>query len=831
MGLMDFLEPFGTGYIEARVEAMETAAKIKADKKKFDDELNAQTTAKIKIKNAEIDKNYELAEIDKQKKIKDRRNYAIALGFTPEYLSLYGDTILENSTNWSNFLQLGADTYGVTRWWDTPILFRNEGEKGETIQDISLQNKSSFNNNQVTKNTADSVNIPTNSANVTISGETSINKNKTKNNIYGKYYFTPKPERAQSEGEQYINRTTGKIMHGFQLEGNIGQKDFSGNLYATKLIQTDEGVEAQTGVLDTSQWIKLNSENGQLVFRNLSDGFINKVDPIKWSVWDSNTQKVHTLNGIRTIYTNGEIKETINGLNAEYANSLGINLQNIQHFPPPVGETDISTNYLEINKDDFVAATKDMGITLNEVSLTEDVGASNLLRYQAPEELSLASKNSIKSEALSTAGFEEGEEKDFITKPTIGAGLISTFFGSTQASKTANSFVNIVDSSLTYINNQYAKYEQSRAGDNFKTVTPNTGFLNDDMGMFSKTAEGITLADELGLPDIDPQKIDRTFFITKVAQYYKVVRENLTKNEIDKIEKFTKDKEEDIKIELQDGTKGFAYDEYIKENNVDTALLEDSGAIASVIVDKRLEDNVKSLTDLLRVGVSMKEDVEIRTTTAESKIDIADSRAVNKYFPPSEAAMGADFESFVDDYVIDPDNETQKLDLINAIVNLTDDDQEKSSLIKRANQYLETGRKEKYPFPKEKTLFQVRKTEREGIDLIEKNIIKKEIGLDNIIQIDGKSDYSKVIENIGYVQPEKETGVRVGAGLPNKLLPINKLIKELNNLELLGETIRQPKAQKVDKDAILKERKDRIIRLKDEIERQLINLKRNMEIE
>ena len=56
--------------------------------------------------------------------------------------------------------------------------------------------------------------------------------------------------------------------------------------------------------------------------------------------------------------------------------------------------------------------------------------------------------------------------------------------------------------------------------------------------------------------------------------------------------------------------------------------------------------------------------------------------------------MGADFESFVDDYVIDPDNETQKLDLINAIVNLTDDDQEKSSLIKRANQYLETGRKE-----------------------------------------------------------------------------------------------------------------------------------------
>ena len=186
---MDFLEPFGTGYIEARVEAMETAAKIKADKKKFDDELNAQTTAKIKIKNAEIDKNYELAEIDKQKKIKDRRNYAIALGFTPEYLSLYGDTILENSTNWSNFLQLGADTYGVTRWWDTPILFRNEGEKGETIQDISLQNKSSYNNNQVTKNTADSVNIPTNSANVTISGETSINKKTTsriryKNSIY-----------------------------------------------------------------------------------------------------------------------------------------------------------------------------------------------------------------------------------------------------------------------------------------------------------------------------------------------------------------------------------------------------------------------------------------------------------------------------------------------------------------------------------------------------------------------------------------------------------------------------------------------------------------------
>ena len=380
-----------------------------------------------------------------------------------------------------------------------------------------------------------------------------------------------------------------------------------------------------------------------------------------------------------------------------------------------------------------------------------------------------------------------------------------TFFGDSQSSQTANAFGSIVDSSLGFLDNQYAAYEQSRG---------TRGLLNQAMGMCSVTSKGITLADELGLSSDDPSKITRDVFVNKVAEYYKEIRETLTENELKKIKSLSKEGDEESD-----------YAKYLKANNIEVAVTDDS-AIASIVVDKILEKDITTLDDLLSTGIGIKEDVKIRKTTAESKMAIADSRAINKYFPPSEAALGADFESFVENYITDPTNEEQALDFMNAVRNLTDDEQEQNSLINKGMDYVEgkTFKEEKYPFPEGETPFQVRKTEREEVGKAEKETVRKELGLDNITKVDGKSDYSQIIKNTGYIEPTKKIGaVRTGR-VENKLEPINNLIKELNSLETLGDSIIAGKGR-IDKAKVLTERKDRIQRLKEDIEKRLIGLK------
>ena len=68
----------------------------------------------------------------------------------------------------------------------------------------------------------------------------------------------------------------------------------------------------------------------------------------------------------------------------------------------------------------------------------------------------------------------------------------------------------------------------------------------------------------------------------------------------------------------------------------------------------------------------------------------AEREAVIKYFPPSEFdEAGVDmFESFIDNYVNDPNSQEQIDDLRAAIDNLSSDNAERQSLKKQAFKYL-----------------------------------------------------------------------------------------------------------------------------------------------
>ena len=66
MGLMDFLEPFATGFLETRVNQMETLAQEKADKRKLEDKLKLENLygAQALKKQYEIEEEFNIKFLD-----------------------------------------------------------------------------------------------------------------------------------------------------------------------------------------------------------------------------------------------------------------------------------------------------------------------------------------------------------------------------------------------------------------------------------------------------------------------------------------------------------------------------------------------------------------------------------------------------------------------------------------------------------------------------------------------------------------------------------------------------------------------------------------------
>ena len=64
MGLMDFLEPFATGFLEARVDQMDAIAQEKADKRKLEDKIKLENLygAQALRKQYEIEEEFKIKE-------------------------------------------------------------------------------------------------------------------------------------------------------------------------------------------------------------------------------------------------------------------------------------------------------------------------------------------------------------------------------------------------------------------------------------------------------------------------------------------------------------------------------------------------------------------------------------------------------------------------------------------------------------------------------------------------------------------------------------------------------------------------------------------------
>ena len=203
MGLMRALQGVATGYLDARVGQFEAAAEAKRKEKELLDKYKAEEAMRIAVdaNKHELDQKA-LAE----KEIADRerrKNDLLNLGFTEEFIAAHGQYALGSDNNFSNFIKLGQDTYGIARWWDTPINFGSS--QGMNVQEYLMSSGGTFDNNTVKKETKDRVNIPDAIADNQIqTDEKPLTTKKEVKPLFGKNLFFAKPTRAQSEGKNIL---------------------------------------------------------------------------------------------------------------------------------------------------------------------------------------------------------------------------------------------------------------------------------------------------------------------------------------------------------------------------------------------------------------------------------------------------------------------------------------------------------------------------------------------------------------------------------------------------------------------------------------------------
>ena len=275
---MSIMRSVLTGALSVPVERQQIKFANTAEMDLFNKKLDAEFTNNVALKEKEIELGIAEDQRKENEAMAKRKDFLIALGFTPEYLDFKGNGILVSDGAMNSFLEVGKNTYGVNNWWNTPTAFAPEGQDttGKTIQEIELggfgmSSGSKFNKDTVTSNVKNNSNLSDNISDVEL-GNYKDDKTNTGNFNYSTNYFFPQPTKAISEGSLYVNSSVnnGNPVYAYQIEQTPGKGDFGATWYVDT-VGTDGKVN--TGVLDLAQgsgWYQANSDIGKkIVTQNL----------------------------------------------------------------------------------------------------------------------------------------------------------------------------------------------------------------------------------------------------------------------------------------------------------------------------------------------------------------------------------------------------------------------------------------------------------------------------------------------------------------------------------------------------------------------------------
>jgi hypothetical protein len=360
MGLMDFLQPFAKGYFEGSVDIMEARAKEKADAKRIADEYKARLTNELTILEKTNELNEKKNQDEIEKNIAKNKDYANALGLTPDYIASLPDNIFETRTSFNDFMTYKSKQYGgFQNWYVKPINF---GEyKGQTVQDMELGTKIktnvNFSKSNVVDNTKTNANISDNIGAVTLGNyDESGGKDE---NFYGQYLFNPKPTQGYSATTQWVNPTihtegSGKLpLSVFQIENTPGAKDYGNDYYYY------DAKDKLTKINLSQGWFKANEGIGLDISKKAMNMFEDSQEVSKHMVeYEGNFYPID----IMTTKQNGNIKsQDVTYVSPKLLDLLDINLKQYESVVTDMPDVPVEVveqkvvgfNSIKIPKNDF----------------------------------------------------------------------------------------------------------------------------------------------------------------------------------------------------------------------------------------------------------------------------------------------------------------------------------------------------------------------------------------------------------------------------------------------------------------------------------------------
>ena len=148
MGLMDFLEPFATGYLETRVGQMQARAQERAEKRKLEDELKAREASAIRTYSAQaqIDADLEAEKLSTEQKrlISGLR----ANGMSEDLVTILGPQLYDTDT-YNNYVT--KNHKGNENWFKETLDLPQFGFRG-TMQEFIIQGNKNSQQEENTKN-------------------------------------------------------------------------------------------------------------------------------------------------------------------------------------------------------------------------------------------------------------------------------------------------------------------------------------------------------------------------------------------------------------------------------------------------------------------------------------------------------------------------------------------------------------------------------------------------------------------------------------------------------------------------------------------------------
>ena len=138
MGLMNFLEPFATGYLEASVDRMQATADAKAKKQEQKDKYKLEETLQINLQNNRFKKEADLLTAEKDNKKQAVTDILNAEGMSPE-LQVILAPYTKDLPTYTSFLESnGYKNYG---WFKEPVPFVERDNTGINIYEgMSFEN-------------------------------------------------------------------------------------------------------------------------------------------------------------------------------------------------------------------------------------------------------------------------------------------------------------------------------------------------------------------------------------------------------------------------------------------------------------------------------------------------------------------------------------------------------------------------------------------------------------------------------------------------------------------------------------------------------------------